>query len=268
MTNNKHKGSDFDSYLIESLGQSDELVFLHIKDALEEPDVGEPNDYQYLIKAIADVAEARGKSKFIADTGITRQGLHKILSGKSIPSIQNIMAILSVIGLRFSVEKIGTVISEGNPAAVLDVAQYASSLLPRKATYMKLQKIVYYSQAESLVRYGKPLFNEKIEAWAAGPVVRELYEKHRGLKHLNGADLGNSENLTAEQKACIRSVVDKYGNMDGDTLSHLTHIEQPWKIARKDLSDGSPSTKAITVESIREYYSQIPDYSELDESEK
>jgi DNA-binding phage protein len=86
MTNNKHKGSDFDSYLIESLGQSDELVFLHIKDALEEPDAGELNDYQYLIKAIADVAEARGKSKFIAETGITRQGLHKILSGKSIPS--------------------------------------------------------------------------------------------------------------------------------------------------------------------------------------
>jgi uncharacterized phage-associated protein len=178
------------------------------------------------------------------------------------------MALLNVIGLRFSVEKIGAVISEGAPAAILDVAQYASSLLPRRATYMKLQKIVYYSQAEALVHHGKPLFKEKIEAWAAGPVVRELYEKHRGLKHLNGADLGNSEKLTAEQKACIRSAVEKYGNMDGDTLSHLTHIEQPWKSARNGLPDGAHSSNPITVESMLEYYSQIPNYSDLDESEK
>jgi probable addiction module antidote protein len=268
MAINKRKGSDFDVYLHESLRESDELVFLHIKDALEDPDVGEANDYQYLIKAIADVAEARGKSDFVAKSGITRQGLYKILSGKCIPSIQNIMALLSVIGLRFSVERIGAVISEDAPATILDVAQYASSLLPRKATYMKLQKIVYYSQAESLVHHGKPLFKEKIEAWAAGPVVRELYEKHRGLKYLNGADLGNAENLTAEQKASIRFAVEKYGNIDGDTLSHLTHIEQPWKGARNGLPDGAHSSNPITVESIREYYSQIPDYLELDESEK
>src|SRR5690606_17517159 len=121
-------------------------------------------------------------------------------------------------------------------------------------TYMKLQKIAYYSQAESLVHFGRPLFKEKIEAWAAGPVVRELFEKHKGLKHLNGAELGNSENLTAEQKACVRFAVDKYGWMDGDTLSHLTHIEQPWKSARNGLPDGSPSSNEITVQSIKEYY--------------
>jgi uncharacterized phage-associated protein/DNA-binding phage protein len=268
MTNNKHKGSEFDLYLHESLRESDELVFLHIKEALEESDVGEGNDYQYLIKAIADVADARGKNEFVTKSGITRQGLHKILNGKSVPSIQNIMALLNVIGLRFSVEKIGAVISDENPASVLDVAQYASSLLPRGATFMKLQKIVYYSQVESLAHYHRPLFKEKIEAWAAGPVVRELYEKHKGLRHLNSIDLGNSENLTTEHKVCIQWSVEKYGNMDGDTLSHLTHIEQPWKKARTGFADGAPSSSEITLESMREYYSQIPDYSELDEAEE
>ena len=47
-------------------------------------------------------------------------------------------------------------------------------------TAMKLQKLVYYCQAWSLVWDEKPLFKEKIEAWANGPVVRALYEKHRG----------------------------------------------------------------------------------------
>jgi len=267
MANNKHKGSDFDAYLHESLRESDELVFLHIKEALEVSD-GEDNDHQYLIKAIADVAEARGKSEFVAKAGITRQGLHKILNGKSVPSIQNIMALLNVIGLRFSVEKIGSVISDGTPASVLDVAQYARSLLSRDATYMKLEKIVYYSQVESLIHFHRPLFKEKIEAWVAGPVVRELFDKHKGLKRLNSNDLGNSENLTTEHKVCIQWAVEKYGNMDGDTLSHLTHIEQPWKRARKGLADGTPSSSEITVESMREYYSQIPDYSELDEAEE
>lgn len=32
--------------------------------------------------------------------------------------------------------------------------------------------------------------------------------------------------------------------------------------------DGVQSTNEITVESMHEYYSQIPDYSELDEAEK
>lgn len=267
MANNKHKGSDFDVYLHAGLRESDELVFLHIKDALEESDVESAGDCQYLIKAIADVAEARGKSKFVAKTGITRQGLYKILNGKSVPSIQNIMAILNVIGLRFSVAKIGAVISYSSPASILDVAQYASSLLPRNSTSMKLQKIVYYSQVESLIHYDRPLFKEKIEAWAAGPVIRELFEKHKGLRHVNSIEIGNSENLTAEQRACTRWAVEKYGAMDGDTLSHLTHIEQPWKAARRGLPDGTPSRREITMKSIREYYSQIPDYSKLDEAE-
>jgi len=267
MANNKHKGSDFDEYLLESLRESDELVFLHIKEALENPDIGEPNDYNYLIKAIADVAKARGKGKFIEKCGITRQGLHKILNGKSIPSIQNVMALLDVVGLKFSVEKIGKILADDSPASVLDVAQYAASLMPRSSTYMKLEKIVYYAQAESLVHYKRPLFKEKIEAWAAGPVVRELFEKHKGLRYLNNVSLGNSGNLTVEQKACVNWAIDKFGNVDGDTLSHLTHLELPWAKARGGIPDNEPSRNEITQQSIQDFYSTLPNYSELDESE-
>ena len=65
MTKNKHKGSSFDDYLHKNLCENDELVFLHIKEALENPDLHSPNDCKYLIKAIADIIEARGKDEFI-----------------------------------------------------------------------------------------------------------------------------------------------------------------------------------------------------------
>jgi uncharacterized phage-associated protein len=53
--------------------------------------------------------------------------------------------------------------------SVLDVAQY---ILQRSGgmTTGKLQKLVYYSQAWSLVWDQRPLFNERIEAWANGPI--------------------------------------------------------------------------------------------------
>ena len=63
---------------------------------------------------------------------------------------------------------------------VFDVAVY----ILRKTgpiSAMKLQKLVYYSQAWSLAWDESPLFINKIQAWTSGPVVRELYDVHRGM---------------------------------------------------------------------------------------
>ena len=60
---NKNKGSSFNKYLLENLKEDNQAVFLHIKNALENPDLKEANDYLYLIKAIDDVATARGKAR-------------------------------------------------------------------------------------------------------------------------------------------------------------------------------------------------------------
>ena len=62
-------------------------------------------------------------------------------------------------------------------ANVIAVAEHVLKRLGSSST-MKLQKIVYYSQAYHLVRYGQPLFSERIEAWRNGPVVRDLYDLH------------------------------------------------------------------------------------------
>ena len=63
--------------------------------------------------------------------------------------------------------------------SVFDIAKYILEKYESLPT-MKLQKLVYYSQAWSLAWDNEPLFYEEIKAWANGPVVEELYELLKG----------------------------------------------------------------------------------------
>lgn len=124
-------------------------------------------------------------------------------------------------------------------------------------TAMKLQKLVYYCQAWSLVWDEKPLFPEKIQAWANGPVAPDLYEHHRGKYSISGWPLGNCTNFTDKQRATIDAVLSYYGDKSSQWLSDLTHREDPWMDARKGLSPGARGNKIITHASMAEYYEAL-----------
>jgi uncharacterized phage-associated protein len=140
-----------------------------------------------------------------------------------------------------------------------DVHDVATFILETKGpmTAMRLQKLVYYSQAWSLVWNDRRLFPEPILAWAGGPVVYELYKSHRGQFMVSSLPKGSSSNLTEDEKAVIQAVVDSYGLLDGQALSRLTHGELPWREARGDLPPGERSTREISVETIQEYYQDV-----------
>ena len=46
-------------------------------------------------------------------------------------------------------------------------------------TNLKLNKILYYAQGHYLKNYGKPLFEDAIEAWQHGPVVHSVYHSYK-----------------------------------------------------------------------------------------
>lgn len=142
-------------------------------------------------------------------------------------------------------------------ASVFDVAKY---IFQRRGatTAMKLQKLVYYCQAWSLCWDEAPLFNEKIEAWANGPVVRELFNEFKGQYTVSDCSRGDSNNLSATQKETIDKVLEFYGKHSPQWLSDLTHSEAPWKNARTGLSDGVPCDREISLASIEDYYSSLP----------
>jgi len=123
---------------------------------------------------------------------------------------------------------------------------------------MKLQKLVYYCQAWSLVWDEKPLFNEKIEAWVSGPVVPELYEIHKDKFKIDVADIpGNPETLNETQKKVVSIVLRDYGSKPTQWLSDLTHLEDPWRNSRKGLSDAERGHQEITWAAMAEYYSSL-----------
>jgi uncharacterized phage-associated protein len=124
-------------------------------------------------------------------------------------------------------------------------------------TTWKLQKLVYYSQAWHLVWEDEPLFTEKIEAWANGPVVRALYEHHRGKYTIASWPIGKVSDLTASERASIDSVLKFYGSRTGRWLSDLTHQERPWNQARTGLSPGGRSDREITPAMMADYYGSL-----------
>lgn len=142
--------------------------------------------------------------------------------------------------------------------SVFDVAKYVLEKMGALSC-MKLQKLVYYSQAWSLVWDDSPLFAERIEAWANGPVVPDLYSAHRNRYQVNANyfDCGDSSKLNDDQKDTIEAVLEFYGDKSAKWLSDLTHSEEPWIIARAGLADGERGNSEITIASMAEYYERL-----------
>jgi uncharacterized phage-associated protein len=141
-------------------------------------------------------------------------------------------------------------------ANVHDVAAYILEKMGA-LTAIKLQKLVYYSQAWSLLWDEEPLFPEKIEAWANGPVVPALYNSHRSEFKVSKLPEGNTSNLTQTQRETIDEVIKFYGKHTSQWLSDLTHKEDPWINARQGLAPGERGDKEITHAAMAEYYSSL-----------
>lgn len=122
---------------------------------------------------------------------------------------------------------------------------------------MKLQKLVYYTQAWSLVWDEEPLFPERIEAWANGPAVPDLYQIHKGSFKVHHWPQGNPNKVNQSQRDTVNGVLNFYGKYPSQALSDLTHSEAPWKLARRGIPDGQRSDREISLESMMEYYSSL-----------
>lgn len=139
-------------------------------------------------------------------------------------------------------------------ANVFDVAAYILENQGEMTT-MKLQKLLYYCQAWSLVWDESPLFGNNIEGWANGPVVREIYDAHRGRFKISRADIdGIPNNLDDRQKDTINAVLEAYGPKSSQWLSDLTHQEWPWRETRQGLAPGERGSGIISQSSMAEYY--------------
>jgi uncharacterized phage-associated protein len=141
-------------------------------------------------------------------------------------------------------------------ASIHDVAKYILAERGSMSTW-KLQKLVYYSQAWHLVWRDEPLFSDPIEAWANGPVVRALYDGHRGRFSIDDWNSGDAAALGEGERKSVDAVLAAYGDLSGRQLSFLTHSESPWREARGDLNPTARSDAEISQSSMQAFYSAL-----------
>lgn len=144
-------------------------------------------------------------------------------------------------------------------AAIKDVAAY---ILAQRGpmSAMKLQKLCFYAYGYHLAWEERPLFGERFEAWANGPVSPVLYACHRGRFNLDAGDItGDPAALDDGERESIDLVLDGLGEYTAHQLSTMTHKEGPW-IAARNRARVAPmerSTEELTDEEIFEFFNAL-----------
>jgi uncharacterized phage-associated protein len=118
---------------------------------------------------------------------------------------------------------------------------------------LKLQKLCYYAQGFHLALFGRPLFEERIEAWQHGPVVPDLYHAYKGyaagaIPAPTDLDMGL---YTAEQRELLDEVYSVYGQYSAWKLRNMTHEEPPWRDAYTEGRD------AIECDAMADYFKTL-----------
>ncbi len=140
--------------------------------------------------------------------------------------------------------------------SAVSVAKYIilqCNRLGKSISNLKLQKMLYFLQAEFLVSRNVACFREGIEAWDFGPVVPEVYHRYKvygsaSIPSIVGDDYcpfnGNDKSLADD----IIEVCAKYS---ASRLVEITHKQSPWLSAYHKYS-GAP----ISNESIRSFFKE------------
>lgn len=144
--------------------------------------------------------------------------------------------------------------------SAIDVADYILEEKGRMSTF-QLQKLIYYCQAWGLAVNGAGMFPEPVKAWANGPVVYDVFQRHAGRYTVVASDMGGDRTrIPDEALPVLDAVIASYGGLTGDEIRDLTHSEAPWA----DAYNGQSGLAAATIsdDAMRDYYAGLRDGDE------
>ena len=75
----------------------DDVIIEYLKAALEE------NDPAFFMKAVGNVARAKGMTNIAQETQLGRPSLYKTLSGERDPRIGTVMKVLAALGIQLTI---------------------------------------------------------------------------------------------------------------------------------------------------------------------
>jgi uncharacterized phage-associated protein len=115
-------------------------------------------------------------------------------------------------------------------------------------TNMKVQKLLYYTQSLYLALYGEPLFEEEIQAWRYGPVCPPAYYFYSKYEADQLPIPTEISEFSPEIISVLKEVWEYFGEHHAYVLSGRTHLEFPWKNARKGLPPEASSREPISLD--------------------
>ena len=161
----------------------------------------------------------------------------------------------------------------------LSALQKGLSLSP-----LKLQKLLYYEQAWSMVFFGREqtLFAEAPQAWVNGPVYPSVYhafshklgvyDDFRKEHFCNAQEAGTPTdelisalaakmNLSEDQLKLSDRILTLYGTKSQDELVLMTHCAEPWCEKREGLLPFERSDRELSLDTMYRYYKARHDYN-------
>lgn len=112
---------------------------------------------------------------------------------------------------------------------------------------MKMHKLMYFSQRESLMSYNVPLFDGTFYGWKYGPVLKEVRSEYKFETYFSfvvGGVSGTTQKL-------LKEVLDRYGSLSSWKLSGLSHEEFSWKKARVGLASGEDGDVELSLDAMK-----------------
>lgn len=136
---------------------------------------------------------------------------------------------------------------------------YATYILAKcgDITPLQLQKMLYYTQACSIIFYNKFAFTDECEAWVHGPVYRNVYEKYKDYKYDAIPQPLKVPELMSQETTILDLVIEYFGKYSGKVLENFTHKELPWLRAREGLSENESSNRIIDNNLIFSYFTEV-----------
>nr|WP_294648151.1 type II toxin-antitoxin system antitoxin SocA domain-containing protein [uncultured Anaerostipes sp.] len=139
----------------------------------------------------------------------------------------------------------------------LDIALYIIERcngIKKSISNLKLQKILYFVQAEFLVTKNRPCFTEVIQAWDFGPVVPDVYYAYRMYGSANIPCVRESKVsriISKKDRDTLNGIVDECSKYSASALVEITHNQTPWIEAYK-----TGRNNEITQESIKKFFKE------------
>jgi uncharacterized phage-associated protein/uncharacterized Zn finger protein (UPF0148 family) len=150
-----------------------------------------------------------------------------------------------------------------NDIKAIDVSTYFLSKVDDEAgdfiSHLKLQKLVYYAQAWTLVFFNKPILEEDFQAWVHGPIIPNLYSNYNkfGKNPIPKVTVLDESIFDKDEKLILEGIWNVYGKYNAKYLEALIHEEDPWRNARGDCKEDEQCMNVITKEGMKDYYASI-----------